>query len=101
MPNDAKLGLAVGVGLVIAVAVVYYRTESATSTADPAATIIQQEQTDPPPALRNSRRTPTTSTARAESGSKAVLVGSERVNANAEGTLTSGTSVGIPDDERP
>jgi hypothetical protein len=35
MPNDAKLGLVVGVGLVIAVAVVFYRKDG--PTASPAA----------------------------------------------------------------
>jgi nucleoid-associated protein YgaU len=69
MPNDAKLGLATGVGLVIAVAVINYRTESAGSSADPAATIVQPDQTDPPPSPRRSvKRTPTTSTARAAKG---------------------------------
>ena len=34
MPNDAKLGLAVGVGPVIAFAVVHYRTESTAITVD-------------------------------------------------------------------
>ncbi len=67
MPNDAKLGLAVGVGLVIAVAVMYYRTESAATTSDPAATIVQPGQNDSAPRpLRNGKRTPTTSTARVE-----------------------------------
>ena len=63
MPNDAKLGLAVGVGLVIAVAVFYFRTESAASTADPAATIVQPDQTDPAAPPRRNKRTPATSTA--------------------------------------
>ena len=45
MPNDAKLGLVIGLGLVIAVAVVYFRgdsnhrnEESSVTTAKPAAT---------------------------------------------------------------
>jgi hypothetical protein len=68
MPNDAKLGLAVGVGLVIAVAVMYYRAETAASTADPAATIIQPEQINPEPPPRRNKRTPATSTASANNG---------------------------------
>jgi nucleoid-associated protein YgaU len=44
MPNDAKLGLVVGVGLVIAVAIVFFRKEA--PAADPAASVKQQ----PPPA---------------------------------------------------
>ena len=127
MPNDAKLGLAVGVGLVIAVAVMYYRTESAGSTADPAATIVQPEQTDPPPPVRNRKRTPTTSTARLDKaaptqvasrrhtvragdtfqtlarqyyGSEekdAVLTAANRVATSSEGTLTIGTTLVIPE----
>ena len=48
MPNDAKLGLVIGLGLVIAVAVVYFRgdsnhrhEETAVNTAKPAATYRQ------------------------------------------------------------
>jgi hypothetical protein len=68
MPNDAKLGLAVGVGLVICIAVAYYRTESVAAPANPAATIDKQEADAPPePPLRKAERTPATSTARAES----------------------------------
>src|SRR5437762_93534 len=75
MPNDAKLGLAVGVGLVIAVAVIYYRTETAAATADPAATIVQPDQPEAPvPPLRNGKRTPTTSTARETKGAPAQVV---------------------------
>lgn len=39
MPNDAKLGLVVGVGFVIAVAVVFFRKE--TPASEPAATIVK------------------------------------------------------------
>jgi nucleoid-associated protein YgaU len=39
MPNDAKLGLVVGVGLVIALAVFFFRKE--TPTPEPAATIVK------------------------------------------------------------
>jgi nucleoid-associated protein YgaU len=35
MPNDAKLGMIVGVGLVIAIAVVFFRKEGALSQAPP------------------------------------------------------------------
>jgi hypothetical protein len=51
MPNDAKLGLVIGLGLVIAVAVIYFRgdagnphEETASTAAKPAATHRQ-----PPP----------------------------------------------------
>jgi nucleoid-associated protein YgaU len=40
MPNDAKLGLVVGVGLVIAVAIVFFRKDA--PAADPAANVKQQ-----------------------------------------------------------
>jgi hypothetical protein len=77
MPNDAKLGLAVGVGLVIAFAIVYYRTESGAATADPAATIVRPVQSDPPAAApsRISKRTPTTSTGRSDRNTPAQLAG--------------------------
>lgn len=39
MPNDAKLGLVVGVGLVIALAVFFFRKEA--PTPEPAATIVK------------------------------------------------------------
>ncbi len=126
MPNDAKLGLAVGVGLVIFVAVMYYRTESAASTADPAATIVQPEQTSPAPPPRRNKRTPATSTASAESGASmqvasrrhtvragdtfqtlarryygaeekdAILAGANREVANGDGSLKPGMTVVIP-----
>jgi hypothetical protein len=45
MPNDAKLGLAVGVGLVIAIAVVFFRKELPAPVAtEPSATIVTSEQ---------------------------------------------------------
>ena len=50
MPNDAKLGLVVGVGLVIAVAVVFFRKES--PAADPAGAQPAPAVTpSPPPAV--------------------------------------------------
>jgi nucleoid-associated protein YgaU len=55
MPNDAKLGLVVGVGLVIAVAVVFFRKES--PAADPVAANVKQTPatatTFPGPAARS------------------------------------------------
>jgi 5'-nucleotidase len=48
MPNDAKLGLVIGVGLLIAVAVVFFRKElgaSATSVDPPPANGVQQPTT--------------------------------------------------------
>lgn len=44
MPNDAKLGLVVGVGLVIAVAVVFFRKDltAAAPTADRAAAAVSR-----------------------------------------------------------
>ena len=133
MPNDAKLGLAVGVGLVIAFAVVFYRTEATGQSGDPAATIVQPENTDPQPPPRSRKRTPTTSTAWATTSAPAqvasrrhtvregdtfqtlarqyygaeekdaVLAAANREAVNAEGTLTPGMTVVIPEteDERP
>jgi nucleoid-associated protein YgaU len=126
MPNDAKLGLAVGVGLVIFVAVLYYRTESSASTADPAATIVQPEQISPAPPPRRNKRTPATSTASANKGAstqvasrrhtvragdtfqtlarryygaeekEAILAGANGAVANEDGSLKPGTTVLIP-----
>jgi nucleoid-associated protein YgaU len=55
MPNDAKLGLVVGVGLVIALAVFFFRKE--TPTAEPAATIVKPSASalTPVPAPSNHR----------------------------------------------
>lgn len=49
MPNDAKLGLVVGVGLVIAVAVVFFRRDLATVTpsADRAAAAVSRPVPSP------------------------------------------------------
>ena len=52
MPNDAKLGLAVGLGLVIAVAVIYFRGDSARNADDaPAPTSVKPASAtrQPPP----------------------------------------------------
>ena len=66
MPNDAKLGLIVGVGLVIAVAVVFFRKEPVTA---------QAPQVEPPaaavsaPAGRGQlRAVPAKKTTRSEDG---------------------------------
>lgn len=49
MPNDAKLGLVVGVALVIAVAVIFFRKDlaSATPTADRAAATVSRPLPNP------------------------------------------------------
>jgi hypothetical protein len=43
MPNDAKLGLVVGVGLVVAVAVLFARKESPAAAGTPAAVVRASE----------------------------------------------------------
>jgi hypothetical protein len=56
MPNDAKLGLVVGVSLVIVVAVFFFRKEA--PAIDPAAATIVQpasESVPPPVPVSNSR----------------------------------------------
>ena len=56
MPNDAKLGLVVGVSLVIVVAVFFFRKEA--PALDPAAATIVKpatEPTPPPPPVGNTR----------------------------------------------
>jgi nucleoid-associated protein YgaU len=54
MPNDAKLGLVLGVGLVVAIAVVFFRKEPATADAAPrpAAAVRTATDPDPQPAAR-------------------------------------------------
>jgi nucleoid-associated protein YgaU len=50
MPNDAKLGLVLGVGLVIAVGVVFYRKDLATTpTPDRATGTVNGPAAPPPP----------------------------------------------------
>ncbi len=61
MPNDAKLGLVVGVGLVIAVAVLFFRKDS--PVPDPAAANVKpapavQPTTQPAPAAPAARNRP-------------------------------------------
>ncbi len=64
MPNDAKLGLVIGVGLVIAVAVVFFRRDEVTAqpSADPAGAATAVNPTpaaaapQPPPASRGQFR---------------------------------------------
>jgi nucleoid-associated protein YgaU len=47
MPNDAKLGLVVGVGLVVAIAIVFFRKDSTAADA-PAATNVSPASAAPP-----------------------------------------------------
>jgi hypothetical protein len=52
MPNDAKLGLVIGLGLVIAVAVIYFRSDSARAREEaPTATAVKPASAtrQPPP----------------------------------------------------
>jgi len=65
MPSDAKLGLAVGVSLVIVVAVVYFRTESNALPGDPAATIVDPDPASAAPADNRPKR-PNKPTGRSE-----------------------------------
>jgi nucleoid-associated protein YgaU len=48
MPNDAKLGLVVGVGLVIAVAVIFYRKDAPTGSPAAIDKPAAEQQTAPP-----------------------------------------------------
>jgi hypothetical protein len=59
MPNDAKLGMVVGVGLVIAVAVIFFRKElpGAVKSGDPSANIVKSV-TLPPPSANGQRSVP-------------------------------------------
>jgi nucleoid-associated protein YgaU len=58
MPNDAKLGLVVGVVLVIAVAVIYFRNDAASRKKDepPAATAVKPTPTTAPFPARGQTR---------------------------------------------
>src|SRR5262249_31388804 len=85
MRNDDKLGLAVGVSLVILVAVVYFRKESGPPPADPAATITRPEgeavgleRPSPPPPARTIAR---------PSGAAPALLASRRHTVEAGDTL--------------
>jgi hypothetical protein len=51
MPNDAKLGLVVGVGLVIAVGVVFFHRDQAAArpAAQSAGALVSPAATTPPP----------------------------------------------------
>jgi len=60
MPNDAKLGLVVGLGLVIAVAVIYFRNDSLRKREEsPAATAVKPTSAtrQPPPPRGQARST--------------------------------------------
>ena len=66
MPNDAKLGLVVGVGLVIAVAVLFFRKDTpyGTPSGDPApAGIVRPFPLLPPSSSASSRTAPARPTA--------------------------------------
>ena len=58
MPNDAKLGLVVGVGLVIAVAVIFFQKDLGSSTpgSDKAAARVVNPIGPPPPLPRDAKR---------------------------------------------
>jgi nucleoid-associated protein YgaU len=57
LTNDAKLGLAVGLGLVIAVAVIYFRSDSARKQEEaPAATAVKPAAGTPQPPPRGQTR---------------------------------------------
>jgi nucleoid-associated protein YgaU len=64
MPNDAKLGLVVGVGLVIVIAVVFFRREpAAADTGQEAAAAVTPTPADARPAPRNQVPAPPTGAA--------------------------------------
>jgi hypothetical protein len=56
MPNDAKLGLVIGLGLVIAVAVIYFRGDSAGRKEETASTAVKPAATYRQPAPRGQSR---------------------------------------------
>jgi hypothetical protein len=66
MPNDARLGLAIGVALVIIVAIFALHRDANTATATPSATILRDGGTppSPPPSSGERRKTPVNRTAR-------------------------------------
>ena len=54
MPNDAKLGLVLGLGLVLMIGMVFVRTEPAPGKApSPPATSVNSPFAPPPPPLDN------------------------------------------------
>jgi hypothetical protein len=55
MPNDAKLGLVCGVGLVIAVGVIFYRKDAAPRPPSGPAAIVKPQQGPPEDATRRPR----------------------------------------------
>ena len=82
MPNDAKLGFALGVALVIAVAVVFYRTEPTAVSTDPAAIIAKPDPTEPPVSPSHPpRRTPAATTSWTGSDTPAQFASDRRVTA--------------------
>src|SRR5262245_27605722 len=67
MPNDARLGLAIGVALVILVGIVVFHRDSTAAPTTPAATIrddVTPAPAPPPTAERN--KTPAKSTSRTD-----------------------------------
>ncbi len=71
MPNDAKLGLVVGVALVIVVAVIFFRKElpGQVNVPGPSATIVQPVAM-PAPASTTTRNVPARFIARTEQEEK-------------------------------
>jgi hypothetical protein len=56
MPNDAKLGLVIGLGLVIAVAVIFFRGDAGRQSNETAATTVKPAATNRQPAARGQSR---------------------------------------------
>jgi hypothetical protein len=66
MPNDARLGFAIGVALVIIVAIFALHRDANTATATPSASILRDEGAppSPPPSSAERKKTPETGTGR-------------------------------------
>ena len=87
MPTEAKLGFAVGISLVIVVAVVAFRTESAGTTGDPAAiTTVKPDPTTPMP--RENRRKATTKAAAPNSSRSTQLAGGQAAGRDFDNSRT-------------
>jgi hypothetical protein len=56
MPNDAKLGLVIGLGLVIALAVIYFRGDGGNRNEESAATAVKPAATHRRPSPRGQSR---------------------------------------------
>jgi hypothetical protein len=85
MPNDAKLGLVVGLGLVIAVAVIYFRNDSLRKHEEsPAATAVKPASaTRQPPPRGQARSTKARPAVQDEQNQKALPESSEASAADA------------------